>query len=173
MRLTARRQKRRRMPRIKPSSTCCSAPCSLQAATPTRLDIIHNTLSAEYNNTNRNTPGLLPIYEPPRDCPAWCFPRSSAFLSQRSVSPPLSHTQYFLSMRAHTNHHPVCPRLHLPPLSHRTHLPHPPLQQGHRPLWNPRAVYRLRAQRAPAQPLHLLSHNPRPDLMALLRHQAA
>ena len=127
---TAQRQKRRRVPCRAFLYARSLTACTLQAA---RLDIIaynNTTLSAEHTNTNRDTPDQLSIYTPPRDCPAWCFPRSSAFLSQRSATQLCRMSSTSFIARAHTNDHPVCPRLHLPPLSHRAHLPHTPLQQS-------------------------------------------
>jgi hypothetical protein len=137
----------------------------------TRLDIYTSPLS-EHNKNERNTLGHLTVHKRPRDCPRWRFPRSSAFLSQRSAR--LSHPfQLLLSKLILTESHIVCSRLHLPPLRHRTHLPHPPLQQSHWPLWNPRAFHWLRAEWTPAQPLHILSRDPRTGRMALLCNQTA
>jgi hypothetical protein len=137
----------------------------------TRLDAYTSRLS-EHNKNKRNTLGLLAVHKRPRDCPRWRFPRSSAFLNQRSAR--LSHPfQLLLSKRILTESHIVCPRLHFPPLRHRTHFPHSPLQQSHWSLWNPRSLHRLRAERTPAQPLHILPRNPRTGRMAVLRDQAA
>lgn len=140
----------------------------------TRFDAVCTIRLSENTQHTQNTPGLPFVHKRLRKCPRWRFPRSSASLSQRFVclSHPRSPTATFHA-RILTDRCSVCSRLHLPSIRHRAHLPRPPLQQGHRPIWNPRPFHRLRSKCASTVSLHLLARHPWSGLMALLRHQAA